>query len=608
MGQLDFCPQPFPDETLFSLVSRYHRLTGFREYRDTLELLFGTSTILPHSTFPRHLHAACAALFPEEGISFVIDQLTIFPYFRPFLSAWQVNKALAYLTGRQTGAIKTLLGMVASQVGAETLYRYCPVCLDSDRLQHGQAYWHRTHQLPGVWVCPLHHLTLFEVDSAWMAGQRRRLVLPDEAELQNHAAPLPVTYPLRDSLDRLAQLSAQILHANLGVIPPQVWQLLYLQRAIDLGLALPSGRLHLGALHRYLMQTMMQLPIQREFRGCMTLSQELPSWLLMLLRKPRRALHPLKHLLLAEGLGLNGETLLQWVEEPRAIRAEELTSLSIQKDSRESDVLLCQVLARPGGSLRQVAKLTGVSVTTLRLDAFRLGVLVKPRPKTLTPLIISALERDFLEGLSLSDIAIKEQISLATLYRVLRMRPLVAAQWRALRATRELVERRQRFLDDLCYMPLRHSSEYQWLYKHDRDWLGQQVVEYGKVPSRRVARVDWGQRDRLLAKRVEAWYETMQYLAGRPTRVTLSLIGRELHAAALFEHFLDKLPLTRKAIACVVETPQQFHCRRLAWARDQLSAKGVPVIQWRLVRQAGIRSPLSAEVKRFIKALCQENV
>ncbi|QND83005.1 Uncharacterized protein ChrSV_0777 [Chromobacterium vaccinii] len=226
-------------------------------------------------------------------------------------------------------------------------------------------------------------------------------------------------------------------------------------------------------------------------------------------------------------------------------------------------VLLCQVLARPGGSLRQAAKLTGVSVTTLRLDAVRLGVLVKPRPKTLTPLVISVLERDFSEGLSLSDIAIKEQISLASLYRVLRMRPLAAAQWRALRATRELVERRQRFLDDLCYMPLRHSSEYQWLYKHDRDWFVQQVVEYGKVPSRRVARVDWEQRDRLLAKRVEAWSETNQYLARRPTRVTLSLIGRELHAAALFGHFLDKLPLTRKAIACAVESPQQFHCRRL---------------------------------------------
>ncbi|WP_374554264.1 TnsD family Tn7-like transposition protein [Aquitalea pelogenes] len=608
MRQLDFCPQPYPDETLFSLVSRYHRLTGFMSYRDTIELLFGTPAPLLHCSFPQHLHVASTALFPDKGISLVIDQLTIFPYFRPFLFAWQANKASAYLTGRQTGAIKTLLGMVASQVGAETLYRYCPVCLGADRRQYGQAYWHRSHQLPGVWVCPLHHLPLFEVDSTWMAGLPLRLVLPDETEPQNHAVPLPVTLSQRDSLSRLAELSAQILNSNLGVIPPQTWQRLYLQRVIDLGLARPTGRLHLAALHTYLMQAMMQFPTQHEFRGCLALAGELPSWLLMLLRKPRRSLHPLKHLLLAEGLGFSGEMLLQWVEAPRASRIVEPTSYRIQKDCRESDALLCQVLARTGGSLQQVAKLTGVSVTTLRLDAVRLGLPVKSRPKTLSPPVMSALEQDFLAGLSLSDIAVKEQLSLVSLYRVLRMQPLVATQWRALRATRERVERRQRFLDDLRHMPLRHSSEYQWLYKHDRDWLGQQVLDYGKVPRRRMARVDWEQRDRLLAQRVEKWSEARKYLGGRPIRVTLSLIGRELHVAALLDHFLDKLPLTREAIASVVESQQQFHCRRLVWARDQLSAKGVPVIRWRLLRQAGIRPTLSAEIQQFIKVLCQENV
>lgn len=608
MGQLDFCPQPYPDETLFSLVSRYHRLTGLREFRDTIELLFGTPASLPHCAFPRHIHVASATLFPEEEVSFVIDHFTIFPYFRPFLPAWQVDKALAYLAGRQTGAIKTLLGMVASQVGAETLYRYCPACLDADRHQHGQAYWHRVHQLPGVWVCTIHHSPLFEVDPAWIEGQRRRLVLPDEAVLRKHAAPLPVTPSLRDQLDHLAQLSALVLHANLGVIPPQVWQQLYLQRTIDLGLARPSGRLCLAALNAYLLRTMRQLPTQREFRVCMTSSGELPGWLLMLLRKPRRALHPLKHLLLAVGLGLDGGTLLQWAAAPRAVRAAEPPSLSIPKDSRVSDELLCQTLARPGGSLRQAAKLTGVSVTTLRLDAVRLGLPVKPRPKTLTPVAISVLEQDFSAGLSLSEIAAKEQLSLGTLYRLLRMRPSMAMWWRAQRANQEMAERHHRFMDDVCRMPLRQSPEYHWLYRNDRAWLQQQVADYGKAPHRSGKRVDWGLRDRLLANRVVTWSEAKRHPAERPIRVTLSLIGRELHAASLFDHYLDKLPLTRKAIAYVVESPQQFHRRRLIWARDQLRSKGVPVIRWRLLRQAGIRSPPSAEVQQFIKELCQENV
>lgn len=608
MGQLDFCPQPYPDETLFSLVSRYHRLTGFRDYRDTLELLFGTPVALPHCTFPRHLQAISSVLFSEKGISFVIDNLTIFPYFRPFLPAWQAEKAMSYLVGQQTGAIKTLLGMVASQVGAKTLFRFCPACLDVDRLQYGQAYWHRAHQLPGVWLCPSHHLPLFEVDGVWMEGQRRRLVLPDEFELHCHAAPLHVVPAQRDLLDHLAQLSTQLLHANLTVISPLVWQQLYLQRAVELDLARPSGRLYLTALDTYLRQTMMQLPSQREFSICTTPSGELPGWLLMLLRKPRHAVHPFKHLLLAIGLGLNTEALLQWVVAPRMALAAEPSSLKTLEVSRVSDGVLCQTLARPAGSLRQAALLTGISVTTLRLDAIRLGLSVQPRPKTLTPSVISALEQDFLAGLSLSVIAAKKQLSLASLYRVLRMKPLMAKQWRNLQAERDLRERRHRFLADVCTMSLRQSPEYHWLYRHDRTWLLQQVVEYGKIPHRSEKRVDWDQRDRLLADRVVIYSKETLQQKGRPNRITMFSIGRALHVAALLEQHLSQLPLTAQAIAAVVETPQEFHYRRLDWARDQLLAKGEPVIRWRLLRQAGIRSPSSDEVQKYIMDLCQDNV
>lgn len=611
MGQLDFRPRPFPDETLFSLVSRYHRLTGFRDYRDTLELLFGTSVVLPHCAFPRHLQEVCSSLFSEEGLAFVVDHLTIFPYFRPFLPAWQADKAASYLAGKQTGAIKTLLGIVASQVGAETLYRFCQACLSEDQLKYGQAYWHRVHQLPGGWICPIHHLPLLEVDRAWMAGQRWSLALPDEHKLNLHATPLPVGASQRDLLGRLAQLNAKVLGANLGVASPQFWRHRYLTQAIDLGLARPSGRLRLSELQCYLQRTLAQLPGQREFRAITSPSGELPSWLLMLLHKPRSALHPLKHLILAEGLGLGGDALLQYSTlqcsaEPRGDSVEMPSTLREPRTGRASDGVLCQILAEDGGSLRQAALFTGVSVTTLRLDATRLGLSVKTRPKTLTPLVISALEQDFLAGMSLNDIAAKEQLSLVSLYRILRMRPSMAKQWRDQRANREIAERRHRFLDDMSNMSLRKSPEYAWLYRHDRTWLQQQVVEYGKVPHRTKERVDWVLRDRILADRVAAWSMAPKKQKGRPTRVTMSSLGRALHVSALLANHLNRLPLTKLASEAVIESPEQFQCRRLIWARDQLHAKGEPISRWRLLRQAGIRSPSSAEVLQFILDLCQE--
>jgi hypothetical protein len=38
--------------------------------------------------------------------------------------------------------------------------RYCPCCVEDDRLTYGEAYWHRLHQLAVVHVCPKHGVFL----------------------------------------------------------------------------------------------------------------------------------------------------------------------------------------------------------------------------------------------------------------------------------------------------------------------------------------------------------------------------------------------------------------------------------------------------------------
>lgn len=38
--------------------------------------------------------------------------------------------------------------------------RYCPCCVEEDRLNHGEAYWRRLHQLAVVHVCPEHGVFL----------------------------------------------------------------------------------------------------------------------------------------------------------------------------------------------------------------------------------------------------------------------------------------------------------------------------------------------------------------------------------------------------------------------------------------------------------------
>ena len=40
--------------------------------------------------------------------------------------------------------------------------RFCPLCLEEDRNQYGEAYWHLHHQIPGVLVCLKHDIALLD--------------------------------------------------------------------------------------------------------------------------------------------------------------------------------------------------------------------------------------------------------------------------------------------------------------------------------------------------------------------------------------------------------------------------------------------------------------
>src|SRR3546814_18405991 len=64
------------------------------------------------------------------------------------------------LCAGNASTIKGLLGLPASRIRANHPLKFCFLCLESDRRQSGVAYWHLTHQLPGVWICPAHNCFL----------------------------------------------------------------------------------------------------------------------------------------------------------------------------------------------------------------------------------------------------------------------------------------------------------------------------------------------------------------------------------------------------------------------------------------------------------------
>lgn len=602
----DFSPAPCPDESLHSLVSRYHRLTGYTDCRTTLHELFGTHTHVVTSVLPTGLGAVQKALLPDWSGREVVDGLTLFPYFHPFLDRYQADRAYDYLLGQGQGAVKTLLGLVASQIGASNFFRFCPACLVDDRQTYGQAYWHRSHQLPGVWLCPIHDMPLFDLPAAWVASQRHQLFLPDDRSVSEQAVPLFVTSSQLAVLRRLAGLCVGVLQTNPGSAGVGGGRECYRQQAERLDLTHSSGRLRLPEVLSRLHSSVSALPSTREFAFFHRASIDEGCWGLVLLHKPRRALHPLKHLVLADSLGLDCSTLLEGLSGKASSGTVPPPPLASPSSSVERDALLVSLLGERQLSLRRCAALTGISVTTLRLEAARLGLAVSVRPKTLHPERLLALARDLASGMPLTEATTAHRVSLATVYRTLRLWPDIAAQRKALLQGRERDARREHFLNDLSSMWLRQSAEYVWLYRNDRAWLVDQVERRGARPKHGKQRVDWYKRDRELAAKVTQWFRMQSGEAGPPFWVTRGRIGRELHVSAWLEHASDRLPLTRLVLSKLVETRAQYQCRKLCWAREQLWMTGLPIVPWRLLRLAGIRVPADSSVQRYVRRLCEE--
>lgn len=112
-------------------------------------------------------------------------------------------------------------------------------------------------------------------------------------------------------------------------------------------------------------------------------------------------------------------------------------------------------------------------------------------------------------------------------------------------------------------------SVYEWLHINDRDWLEAQLP-----PSRREGRpwleTDMSGHDVKLSLEVRQSAIKLRGAAGRPIRITKTLIGKELNKVRTFltRKSLDKLPLTSKALTEEVESREAFAVRRLHWAAE----------------------------------------
>lgn len=461
-----------PDETFYSICSRQHAYFTNFDSATTTSWLFGTRKNYAHD-FNYNLDSLAEFMIHTWGTPTTItNEHTIAPFFFPFQSQLNVLAAQQALRGPKLGSLKYRLGLLTGRFGAEHPLKACIACMVSDRFSFGVAYWHLSHQYPGMILCPVHGQYLRESTENRKWSGCFEWLLPAEGKL---LPPLQSATSADDQLI-LEKLAAAIMDlaafGRSGLLNPGAVCAAYRNALACYGVnrsGLASAACSLAAYTK-------RLQIYPPF-GCLPTDVEgAATFLGSLIRNPRGHCHPLKHL-----------TLITWLFN------------SLREFIFLHDQLLVQSL-RSDNNLSTDAQKEALDNSLAKSNAHAPSA---RRPKFLKEHIRTEILTCLTKGDSKSAICSKFHITISTVNKLMRSEPLVHKAWHRNSSTREICKRRALWEETVRSHPqytakqirFRVASVYAWLYRNDRQWLHDKLRE---LPTGRIGNhsaVDWEFRD-----------------------------------------------------------------------------------------------------------------
>lgn len=564
-----------PDETVFSLCSRLHFLSGHHVPTKTNQLLFGTARAGSAHDVPAHVQALVTRLPNLGDARAVIRRHTLLPFYFPFHEAHRCQSWVEQMALGSASKLKAQLGLASTGYGAAHPLKACTACMDEDVRLHGVAYWHVSHQLPGVIVCPVHHTALVAAKVKVSGKDRFGWMLPTEVKL----IPIHQSFDAEATASELAKASLA-LHAmptdfcfdNSRLVD------LYMHRLIEMGwtrrnCATISRSAFEPALRRFLDASCVAQvwPWMINEQGAHTMAERL----IRICRGSgsRESRHPLNHLILQLMLFGTWDAFLEQYQrdfitlpstkEPRSqARARRSATTDEQRDT-DRNAIIAERMAQ-GVSATQVAKEYGVTVSTAMTWACKAGVAPSRRPKSLKEPVRRHLVKALSKGEDKQTTAQRFGLSVQTITRLLLTEPGLHQTWLAARFLKEQTRCRSAWTRVMASMPSAscvlwrrlEPAAYAWLYRNDRAWLQEAIAKRPQPASITPTRRDWTARDQSLCQLVQkAGFNWMSlHPHGHPT---LAMLCTEVQGLRQVLSVLHKLPLTQLAILEVCRTQRR---------------------------------------------------
>ncbi|MEK4512829.1 TnsD family Tn7-like transposition protein [Paenibacillus sp. FSL K6-2524] len=250
----------------------------------------------------------------------LIQNHTLIPYFTPFIPHERATRLMELVKSKISSSANMILGRAALSVKPKQKLLYCSECVQEDRTKYGEAYWHRCHQLEGVYVCTEHGSFLIQSRiSHQVQGNRYQFFTLENVLVDTDEKCSIIDYSCEKYYKYIAVQSLYLLNKQLPSVGLNKIHTYYVSKLRSEGYVcrasnrikwdrlISAFRFHYGDR------------LLTELNGMV---RERDSWLHKLLRKPRVSCHPLRHILLLGFLGETVESMMDGLAEEKTINYE----------------------------------------------------------------------------------------------------------------------------------------------------------------------------------------------------------------------------------------------------------------------------------------------
>lgn len=603
---LPFFTEPYPDELIYSAIARYHFYSGNIDCKDTLEEVFQSRNVIPSIEIGSHFNILSQQMGANYSVDGLLAKHTIYPFYAPFLSKKRQQEVFQDVQD-DGKALYTRLGFVAGSICKKNGLYYCPQCAKSDLDRYGEPYIHREHHLQGIDICAHHELLLKKYPVDFSIQSRIEFVRFEAKRINFSVLQEVESYEYFEIQVQLAKMAYQLLHIT--TLSREIINQKYHSLLRERNLITVSNRVRQAELYQAF-HSKFPTGLLEKYDSAINVADEY-NWLKVITRNSIRHVHPFRHLLFLYYLDLDVQQLFL-VKENRvpfgkgpwpclnkaAIHYKQhvISGVTVTRDFKSDapiGTFKCScgfIYARKGPD-----KLVEDKYRIGRIKVF--GDVWKDKVRTLAN-----------EGeLSTRAMAKILGVDSKTVKKYLNVHE---QEGKVLNINHSLLlnqHKEQLFVGIQQYpeytrtqIRKRFPKQYMYLYRHDKEWLFEQLPESCKNVISNVV-VDWSKRDDEYYEKVKQLYKELIALE-KPIRITNSIIGKRLEILANLDKHIDKIPRTRELLNDIKESTQQFQIRRCCKIIDRMFQEKEPIELWKVQRIGAVKSHHFHEIKSHLEA------